>query len=299
MRRTIIVACVFVLLGSSFANAQAPSAIAPSGQSNEGFYPGWGFGTRFEGSRSGDGSVYDIATGVGYNFTRHFGVDLGVPYNFVGTPTAVKQKNTQAVSGYGIGNVGADFKWLYPEKTLNYASTIHLGAPTGDTKKGFSTGHATWNWSNHVEHGWGNFTPFIDGGVGNTVPDTKYIRRLYSTFGYNAQFEAGTGFDLGPFYLSGSAYDIAPWGPQAVFSKVFRCQSGTKCSSAGKTTNRKSYLDANVSTGDNGFNAGIELKPSKAKYLDLEFDYSRSVPLRLNTVSFGIAVDIAGMIRSR
>lgn len=295
---------LLVLLAcASGIHAQTPNPAA-SGQSNEGLYPGWGFGTRFEGSASSDGSVYDIATGVSYNFTRHFGVGIGVPYNFVGTPSSVRGKNPTAVSGYGIGNFGADLKWLYPEKTLTYASTVHLGAPTGDTKKGFSTGHASWNWSNHFEHGWGNFTPFIDGGVGNTVPDTKYLRRLYSTFGYSAQFQAGTAMDLGPFSLSGSAYDIAPWGPQTVFSKVFRCPSGTKCSAAGKTTNRKSYLDANVSSGDasltrdNGFNAGIELKPPKAKYLDLEFDYSHSVPLRLNSISFGIALDIAGVLRS-
>jgi hypothetical protein len=281
----------------------ATNTQAQSGQS-EGLYPGWGFGTRFEGSSSSDGSVYDIATGIGYNFTRHFGVDLGVPYNFVGTPTSIKQKNAQAVSGYGLGNIGMDLKWLYPEKTLNYASTIHLGAPTGDPKKGFSSGHATWNWTNHLEHGWGNFTPFIDGGVGNTLPDTKYVKRLYSTFGYNAQFEAGTDIDAGPFSFSASAYDVAPWGPQTVFSKVFRCTSGSKCSAGAKTTDRKSYLNQNVSTGDasltrdNGFNAGIEFKPSQAKYIDLEFDYSRSVPLRLNSISFGIALDIGGMMRS-
>lgn len=249
--------------------------------------------------------MYDIAIGVGYNFSRHFGVDLGVPYNFAGTPTSITQKNARAVSGYGIGNVGADVKWFYPEKTLSFASTIHLAAPTGDTKKGFSTGHATWNWTNHFEHGWHKFTPFIDVGVGNTVPDTKQFHRPFTTFGHNAQFEGGTEIDAGPFSLSASLYDIAPWGNQTVVSKVFRCTSGTKCSATGTTTNRKNYLNTNVSTGDasltrdNGFNAGIEFKPGKAKYLDLEFDYSRSVPLRVNSISFGIALDIAGMTRSR
>ena len=281
----------------------ATNTQAQSGQS-EGLYPGWGFGTRFEGSTSDDGSVYDIVTSVGYNFTSHFGVDLGVPYNFVGTPTSIKQKNAQAVSGYGFGNMGMDLKWLFPGKTLNYASTVHVGAPTGDKKKGFSTGHGTWDWTNHFEHGWGNFTPFVDGGVGNTLPDTKYFHRPFTTFGYNAHFEAGTEIDAGPLGLTASLYDVAPWGNQTVVSKVYRCTSGTKCSATGTTTNRKSYLNQNVSTGgasltrDNGFNAGVEFKPAKAKYLDLEFDYSRSVPLRLNTISFGIALDIAGMMRS-
>lgn len=298
----VVAALLFSTAATQDAQAQSPNAAATgAAKSDEGFYPGWTLGTRFEGSTSGDGSVYDLAFGGGYNFSHHFGVSLGIPYYFVGTPATVKAKDPQAVSGFGLGNVGADLKWLFPGPTVNYASTVHLGAPTGDVRKGFSTGHATWNWANHIEHGWGNFTPFIDGGVGNTVPDTKYFQRPFMTFGYNAQLEAGTEIDAGPFSVSGSAYDIAPWGTQTVVSRVFRCSGGTKCSASGTSTNRKGYLDASVQTGsaslvrDNGFNASVEVKPVKT--VDLEFDYSRSVPLRLNTFSFGIGVDLGAMLR--
>ncbi len=289
--------------GASYAQNPNPAANGPTGQNDEGFYPGWSLGVRFEGSTDSDGSVYDLGTGVGYNFSHHFGVGLGVPYYFVGTPSSIKGKNPGAVSGNGIGNFGADLKWLFPGKTMNYTSTVHLGAPTGDTKKGFSNGHATWNWTNHIEHGWGMFTPSIDGGVGNTIPDTRYFKRPFMTFGYNAAFEAGTEMDAGPISLSASAYDVAPWGSQTLISRVFRCSSGTKCSSAGKTTNRKNYLNSSVSTGDaslardNGFNASAEFKPKSLKTVDFEVGYSRSVPLRLNTFSFGIALDIAGILR--
>ena len=125
------------------------------------------------------------------------------------------------------------------------------------------------------------------------------------TFGYNAAFEAGTQADAGPVSLSASAYDVAPWGTQTLISRVFRCRSGAKCASSGKTNNRKNYLNSSVSTGDaslardNGFNASAEFKPKQLKAIDLEADYSRSIPLRLNTFSFGIAVDIAGILRSR
>ena len=294
---------LILLLACSLPNfAQTPAAKGAN-QDTLGFYPGWTFGTSFEGSTSGDGSVYNLGTSAGYNFSHHFGVDLGVPYYFVGTPSAIKTKDPGAVSGNGLGNIGADLKWIFPGNALTYASTIHLAAPTGDTKKGFSTGHATWNLANHFEHGWGNFTPFIDGTVGNTIPQSKYFTKLYSSFGYNLAFEAGTEADAGPLSLSASAYDIAPWGPQTVISKVYRCTSGTKCSSTGTTTDRKSYLNTNVSTGgasltrDNGFNFGVELKPTKT--VDLQAGYSRSVPLRLNTFSFGISLDIAGALRSR
>lgn len=290
--------CVLALLSSAApAQAQTPSPAASGGEKDKGgFTPGWGYGVKFEGSTDADGTVTDLSTGVGYNFSRHFGVDLGVPYYFIGTPSAIKQKNAQAVSGDGLGSVGMDLKWNYPEEAFTYASTIHLGAPTGDEKKGLSVGHATWNWSNHLEHAFDYLTPFVDGGVGNTIPDTRYFRRPYMTFGYNASVEAGLETDPGPFSLTASAYNVAPWGPQMEISRIFRCTAAAKCVATGKSTNRRGYTQTSVQKGgasltrDNGFNAGVEVKP--LKYLDLEADYSRSVPLGLNTFSFGISVDL-------
>jgi hypothetical protein len=300
--RVAFVALALVLAWPVPGRAQSPTPAATGAANTDaGFYPGWNMGARFEGSSSGDGSVYDLGFGAGYNFSHHFGVGLGIPYYFVGTPSTIKSKNPQAVSGSGIGDMGVDLRWLFPGTVVNYASTVHLGAPSGDVKKGLSTGHATWNWANHVEHGWGNFTPFIDAGVGNSVPDSRYFRRPFVAFGYNAQFEAGTEVDSGPFSVSGSAYDIAPWGTQTVISRVFRCKAGSTCGASGKSTNRKGYLQSSVQTGDaslardNGFNASVEVKP--AKTLSLEFDYSRSVPLRLNTFSFGIGVDLGALLR--
>ncbi len=133
------------------------------------------------------------------------------------------------------------------------------------------------------------------------MPDTKSFHRPFMTFGYNLQFEAGTEMDAGPFSITGSAYDVAPWGPQTVVSRVFRCSGSVKCGATGTSTNRKGYLDSSVQTGnaslarDNGFNASVEVKPVKT--IDLEFDYSRSVPLRLNTFSFGISVDLGAVLR--
>jgi hypothetical protein len=276
------------------------AASGRTGQPNEGFYPGWTLGVRFEGSTSSDGGVYDLGTGAGYNFSHHFGVDLSVPYYFIGTPSSVTRSNTQAVSGTGIGDLGADLKWLYPDKTATYASTLHLGAPTGDKKKGFSTGHGTWNWTNHLEHAFDSFTPFIDAGVGNTILDTRQFQRPFVSFGYNAAFEAGIEVDPGSLSLSASAYDIAPWGPQTIFSRVFRCPTGVKCG-PGNSANRSGFMQNSVTTGgaslarDNGFNASAEFKPARA--LDLEVDYSRSVPLRLNTFTFAIGIDLAGLLR--
>ncbi len=66
------------------------------------------------------------------------------------------------------------------------------------------------------------------------------------TFGYNASFEAGAEVDAGPFSLMASAYDIAPWGTQTMFSKVFRRPSGTRCVPSGTSTNRRGYTHTSV-----------------------------------------------------
>ncbi len=286
-----------------FAQSPVPAVNGPATKDNGGFTPGWTLGTKFEGSSSSDGGIYDVGSAVGYSFTRHFGVDAGVPFYFISTPSSIKQNNPGAVSGVGVGSFFADLRWNYPHNLLNYSSAIHLTAPTGDTKKGLSVGHATWNLANHFDHAFGDFSPFLDAGVGNTVMDTRFLHRPYVTFGYNAQFNGGLEFDPGKFSFSASLYDVAPWGNQTVISRVFRCGSAAKCASGGATHNRTNFTSANVSTGaadlvrDNGYNAGIDYKPNY--YLDLEFDYSRSVPLRLNSYSFGIGVDLSALLKPR
>ena len=296
--------CVVVILSCYaplFAQSPIPAATRPVDNKAGGFTPGWTLGTRFEGSYSSDGSIYDVGSALGFNFSRHFGIDAGVPLYFVSTPSAIKKNNPGAVSGIGVGTFFTDLRLNYPNNSLNYSSAIHLTAPTGDTKKGFSTGHATWNLANHIDHAFGDLSLFLEAGVGNTVMDTRFFQRPFITFGYNAQFNGGLEYDPGNFSFSASAYDVAPWGNQTVISRVFRCGSAAKCSAGAPTKNRKSFTTASVSTGaadlvrDNGFNAGIDYKP--VGYLDLEFDYSRSVPLQLNSYSFGIGVDLSWLLR--
>src|SRR4029077_7999006 len=119
-------AAFLLLLGwPLLGHAQSPApAASGAAKSNSGLFPGWNMGVRFEGSTSGDGSVYDLGFGTGYNFTHHFGVGLGVPYYFVGTPSTIKSKDPQAVSGSGLGDIGVDLRWLFPGEAVTYASIV-------------------------------------------------------------------------------------------------------------------------------------------------------------------------------
>jgi len=304
LRATLFGALLFLAVcPASFAQSPIPAASGAAKDNSAGFTPGITLGAKFEGSYGSDGGVYDLGSAVGYNFSRHFGVDLGVPFYFVNTPTSVKSSNPGAVSGIGVGSFFTDLRWTYPNKSLNFSPAVHVTAPTGDKKKGFSIGHATWNETNHFDHAFGDFSPFLDAGAGNSVMDTKFFHRPYMTYGYNAQFNGGVEYDPGKFSFSAAAYDVAPWGNQTVVSRVFRCSSAAKCSAGAPTKDRKSFTSSSVSTGgadlvrDNGFNGSIDYKP--VGYLDLEFDFSRSVPLQLNSYSFGIGFDLSWLLRPR
>jgi hypothetical protein len=292
---------VLTLCPSVVAQSPIPAATNPASKDSGGFSPGWTLGARFEGSVSSDAGVYDLGTALGYNFSHHLGVDAGVPFYFVTVSSSIQQSNPGAVSGVGIGSFFTDLLLTYPNRSLNYSSAIHLTAPTGDTKKGFSTGHATWNFNNHFDHAFGNWSPFIDAGVGNSLMDTRYFTRPFTTFGYNAAFTGGLEYDQGPFSLQVGAYDVAPWGNQTEFSRVFRCGTATTCGAAGSSHSRGGFTSSNVTTGgaalvrDNGYEAGIDFKP--VYYLDFEFDYGRSVPLRLNNYSFGIGINLSSLVR--
>jgi len=283
------------------AQSPSPAAIAPTSARQGGYEPGWTLGTRFEGSASSDGSVYDLGTAVGYNFSRQFAADFGVPIFFVGTPASVKQSNPGAASGVGIGDLFGNLRYNLPSELLNSVSAMHFTAPTGDIGKGFSTGHVTWNVSNHLDHAFGDVSPFVNATVGNTILDTRYFHRPFITFGYNAAFEGGLEVDPGKFSFSASAYDILPWGDQTMYSRVHRCGKSVHCSATGPSNDRKGYLTSSVTTGaadlvrDNGFNASADFKP--VRHLDLEFDYSRSIPLHLNVFSFGVAVDLSRLLQ--
>jgi len=142
-------------------------------QDNAGFYPGWMLGTRFEGSTSGDGSVYDLGTGVGYNFFASLRYRSRRSLFFRGHSHLDQGEEPKCRFRPWIWRPWCEHKILPAGKATITLLQSTLLRRAEIRSKGFSTGHATWNWSNHLEHAWGDFTPYIDSGVGNTVSDTR------------------------------------------------------------------------------------------------------------------------------
>jgi len=187
------------------------------------------------GTASSLGTVTRFDSTVGYNFNHHFAVDFGAPILFVNSSSSTTSTpGTSYRSATGIGDVYTDLRFTFRNPVVNYISSIRGTAPTGSTKNGFSSGRATADWNNHFDRTFGHVTPFANLGIANTVPDTAYFVRPYTTLGLETHVEGGASVKVWRMLnLRGSGYAIEPSGQQKVFSKLLNKQSGAPAGTPG------------------------------------------------------------------
>ena len=271
-----ILACSFLL--AVFSPAQAVPPVTTKTAAEE---KGFTWTETYEGSGNTDGFITDINSTVGYIFDEHFSMDMGVPYLFVRPSSS--QTGTTSVAGMGNPYVGLRYSRKGP--SLDFSTSLNGAVPAASSAKGLSTGRVTFDWDNHFAHEFGLFTPFFDVGLANSVPDTRFLHRPYTSLGKLAHFEGGSELDLGDkFSVSASGYYILPWGPQQIFVRG-------KKSSSGSTKGGVSL------TRDDGINLGLDYNLSRL--LDLSAGYSHSAYSVLNTVSFGVELNVASWLRKR
>jgi hypothetical protein len=279
-------AALTATLQAETANSTTPAAASQTSKDETGFASYLEFG----GTHNADGTIYDVTTSVGYNFTKHFGMDVGLPIYFV-RPSS----STGANSSNGIGNPFADahVKWLSP--VVNFGSVLTGFAPVADSKKGLSTGHGTYDWTNHVDHAFGSLTPFGEVGISNTIVDSRLFLRPFTTFGFNTHFRLGANYDVWKIFSVGaSGYDIVPSGQQTVFSRVVA--GNTIAASHGRV-----FLNNQQTTGtadivkDHGFSTWVDANPGR--YVDMELGFTRSMSYDLNSVSFTIGLNVGRLYR--
>jgi hypothetical protein len=258
---------------SAVAQARPQGATKGAGQN------GFTWTETYEGSGNTDGFITDINSAVGYTFGKHFAVDMGVPYLFF-QPSSSK---TGTTSASGIGNPHLGFRYSAKGSALAFSTSLNSAIPTASTTKGLSTGHVTVDWSNHFAHEFDLLTPFVDVGLANSIPDTRFLHHPYISYGDVAHFEGGSELDLGDkFSITASGYYILPWGTQQIFLRG-------KKSSSGATKGSVSL------TRDDGINLGVDYNLTRS--LDLSAGYSRSVYSVLNTFSFGIEVNVSSLLK--
>lgn len=267
----------------------------PTDKANE--EKGFTFYETFQGSSNELGQVMKLDTTVGYDFTKHYGVDFGLPFYFV-NPSST-ETSSGGTSHKGIGNAYAEVRGTFNNPLVNFATVLTGTVPTGDTKTGLSTGRSTFDWTNHFDKGILGFRPFANVGVANTIADTTFFTRPFTTLGMNTHEEGGASWGVLPFVRIGASYyAIEPWGTQKVFSKFVANKTGAM---PGMGRGHGPFQNAAETTGtadltrDNGFSAWVSGRAFHL--LDLELGYQRSVKYDLNTVSFLVGFNIGSVAR--
>jgi hypothetical protein len=273
LTRLAMVAGAIAMSGLTWAQTKPES-----GNKNE---TGFTASVEFDGSSSSAGQAYELDSSVGYTFTRHFGMDLGIPFYFVNGSAA------GSVTGSGLGNPTVDLRWKFPNSSLNYSTVLAGSAPLGDKSLGVNTGHATFDWTNRIDHSFDRLTPFVEAGLSNTIADTRLFIRPYTAYGYNGHFRGGAELDVWSSISVGAAgYDIAPFGNQTIIPR-------------GRSNNP--HIPSQTVTGsaslakDDGFSTWVDASPSP--WLDAELGFTRSAQLELNTVSFSIGLNVGHLVR--
>lgn len=252
----------------------------------------------FSGSSNSEGRVMSLDSAVGYVFSPHVGIDAGIPIYFVRASSTTLSGTTTNTSSNGFGDAYLQLRLAFSDPLLDYKTALTGTVPTGDTSTGLSTGHATYDWTNHFDRAFGSWTPFAEIGIGNSIPSTFIFNRPYESFGHDAHFQAGVTYDVIPWLsVSASAYDVSPWGTQTIFSRIV----GKGGPPVGVGGHGRVFNVSNQTTGgasiaaDNGFSAGANFSPGGI--VDFSADYSHSVYFQLDTFSFSIGLNMSKLLR--
>jgi hypothetical protein len=257
-----------------------------------------------QGTLNSSERLFKLDSTLGWDFNNHFGVFAGLPVYLVQVPSSTNTVGTTATttsesSNNGIGNIYFGLAFRAPNPTVSFASTLTAGAPTGNRKKGFSSGRGTIDWDNRLEHSFDLLTPFFEGGLGNTVPDSRLFTRPFTSLGFVAHLEEGAELDL--FWhlsIGGSAYEIVPAGNQQIFSKlVAKGGAATGAGKHGRVFETGSTASGDGLTRENGFNAWIGIEPNPIWRLEL--GYTRSMTFDLNSFAFNLQMNVGKILRSK
>ena len=288
MKINKITKCVHltILMAAGVLTAAAQGSSIPTGRTNN--VIDWI--ESFEGSTGASGQEMMINSSVTVHFGR-FSVGAAMPVYLNRSIFP-----NQVTISEGIGDASLMLGSSWNGSLFNYSTVLTGSAPTGDSHKGFSTGHATFDWNNRIDHDFKILAPFVDAGVANRISDTLFFHRPFTSFGYLAHVEAGADVDLShSFSLLLSGYEIAPWGTQTIFSR----DVVTGATGSGGQNGRVFEVN-HLTTGpapinhDDGFTLGLTFNPKP--YLDLSAGYTRSISFAFNTFSWRLGLNVSRLI---
>ena len=110
MKRHAVLA--LVVLGAIVTGALGQTAPKPAAEAT-----GFTSSVELDGTSNSEGQIYELTTSAGYDFTHHFGADVGMPFYFIRASTTAGGASTN-----GIGNPFVDLRLKYLNPTVNFGS---------------------------------------------------------------------------------------------------------------------------------------------------------------------------------
>jgi len=138
---------------------------------------------------------------VGFQFTRHFGGDIGIPVYFVRSPFSPVTTKDWVWSSL-LGSPYVDVRYSTTHNGTNFTAILTGTVPLTNSRRTFTTGHVGGDWFNHVDHRFKGITPFLNFAAANGTVDRYILPRPYSlarpyyTFGFISDFESGASFEF-------------------------------------------------------------------------------------------------------
>jgi hypothetical protein len=282
---------LFVVFWSWPANAQEQSH--------------WSLYESVQGSTNSAGQVFKLNTDLTYSLSDRFELGGGVPLYFVRN-TSDSTSSSGLQSGIGNAYVAVRFRATGP---VAFSSSLTGTAPTGNKDKGFSTGKVTVDWNNYVGIPVSRVTPYVNAGVANTVSDTAFFVRPFTSSGIVGHFEGGANLSITPhFSIGSSAYAVVPSGEQRIVSRIVEREVAASNISRGRVAGQSSQtgqtrvFETVVETqgaadlaSDHGFSSWMELARSSDMYFQL--GYSRSIRYQFDSVFFSIGFNVTSLVR--
>ncbi|MGD1100591.1 MAG: hypothetical protein ABSA59_00885 [Terriglobia bacterium] len=268
------------------------------------------------GFNMGDVVTYDFD--FGYRFNAHVSADIGLPLYTVRTPFSIVASRDWRYTTI-IGAPYIDIRYDTRHNGTNITSIL-TGAGGFNMVKTYSNGRMTVDWFNHFDRNYQilnydvRFTPFLNFGAGTGTVDRQVmprpyeLARPYETLGYIGNGEIGGAFTIKKVYrLEGSAYGLAPVGPQKVYSRIVSPDS-----LLGGDGHHNRYWDEFFETGgelvntlgggpsritrDNGY--GVYLEVNRFKNITVQLGYTMSVHYDYGSAFIMLRYNFTGILRN-
>lgn len=273
---------------------------------------------QIEGQNSNLGAVTTYDFDVGYKFNAHTSADIGLPIMSTRTPFPIVTYNDWRYQTI-LGTPYIDVRYDTKHNGTNI-STILTAAIGLNMIKTYSDGRCTVDWYNHLDRSYQIYnydafiSPFVNFGAGTGTIDRQVMARPYElvrpyeTLGGIGNGEAGAAITIHKLYrLEGSAYGLAPVGPQKVYSRFVAPDN-----LIGGDGHHNRFWDQYFETGGEYFNVygsglsriardngyGGYLTINRFKDVTIQMGWTKSVHYEYGSAFIQIRYNFTGILRN-